>query len=207
MTLFDWIVAAFILVSASYLSFVQTAGAWILALRRGEAVNLLPGRQGRNWPLWAQISFMLLGLVLFVLLYYFLWIPLFPLPQPIKWILTIVGLILYIAGFLFVEWGRHTLGKFWGLSTSRQVKLLDDHQLIRSGPYAYVRHPMYFGAWVLFFGLVLVYPMWAVLLTFLSTLAAFLGRARREDAALGERFKDEWADYKKHTKFVIPFLY
>jgi protein-S-isoprenylcysteine O-methyltransferase Ste14 len=207
MTLFDWIVAALVIASVSYISFIQTVGEWIAALRKGQAVSILPERQGRSWPMWAQVAFVLSGLVIFVVLYYVAWIPLVHLPEAVRRGLSVIGLILFLTGFAFVEWARHTLGKYWGLSTSRQVKLLDDHQLIRSGPYAFVRHPMYFGAWVLFFGLILIYPVWAVLLTFISTVIAFLGRARREDAALGERFKDEWADYKKQTKFIIPYIY
>jgi protein-S-isoprenylcysteine O-methyltransferase Ste14 len=44
-------------------------------------------------------------------------------------------------------------------AASQLVKLFDDHQLIQSGPYAYVRHPMYFGWWVAMFGLTLLYPV------------------------------------------------
>jgi protein-S-isoprenylcysteine O-methyltransferase Ste14 len=95
----------------------------------------------------------------------------------------------------------------WGLSTSRNVKLLDDHQLVQSGPFAFVRHPMYFGWWVAMFGLLLLYPTWVVLLLLVSSLIAFFGRARREEVALAERFGEAWKEYKKRTRFLIPFIY
>jgi len=207
MTTFDWIAAAIVIVSMIYLSFILTLADWLAALRKGQAVTLLPEREGRKWPLWTQIGIIILGLVLCVPLFYYLWIPLVRLSVSTAHVLDIVGLIIYLAGCAFVLWARRTLGKMWGLSTSRNVKLLDDHQLIQSGPFAFVRHPMYFGWWAAMFGLLLLYPTWVVLLLLVSSLMAFSGRARREEAALAERFGEAWMEYKKRTRFLIPFIY
>jgi len=122
-------------------------------------------------------------------------------------ILSVLGLTIYIVGMSFMLWARRTLGKNWGLSTSLQAKLRDDHELVRSGPYAFVRHPMYFGAWAFMFGLLLLYPKWVMLIFTVSMLASLSMRARREEIALAERFGDVWAKYKKRTKFIIPFIY
>jgi protein-S-isoprenylcysteine O-methyltransferase Ste14 len=207
MTLLDWIIAAIVILTLIYLSFVLTLAEWLAALRKGQAVTLLPERKGGDWPLWTQIAMILLGLLLCVPLFYFLWIPLFKLPVSTAYILDIVGLVIYLAGCVFVLWARRTLGKMWGLSTSRNVKLLDDHQIVQSGPYAFMRNPMYFGWWAAMFGLLLVYPTWVVLLFLAFSVIAFVGRARREEAALAERFGEAWAEYKKRTKFLIPFIY
>ena len=56
-------------------------------------------------------------------------------------------------------------------------------------------------------GLVLLYPVWMVFLMFLFSVVSFAGRARREDKALGERFGEAWTDYKKRTKFLVPYIY
>ncbi len=207
MSIFDWIVAAIVIVSLTYISFVLTVADWLAALRKGEAVSLLPERGGHKWPLWTQIVMMVLGLAICVPLFYYGWIPLFAAAIEIAILLDVVGLILYLAGFSFVLWARRTLGKYWGISTSQQVKLLDDHQLIQSGPYAFVRHPMYFGWWVAMFGLTLIYPVWAVFLLFIFSVISFAGRARREESALAERFGEQWIEYRKHTKFIFPFLF
>jgi len=207
MTLLDWIIAAIVILTLIYLSFVLTLAEWLAALRKGQAVTLLPERKGGAWPLWTQIAMVLLGLLLCVPLFYFLWIPLFKLSASTAHILDIVGLVIYLTGCTFVLWARRTLGKMWGLSTSRNVKLLDDHQIIQSGPYAFVRNPMYFGWWAAMFGLLLVYPTWVVLLFLAFSVIAFVGRARREDTALAERFGEAWTEYKKRTKFLIPFIY
>lgn len=207
MNIFNWIAASIVTVTMIYISFVLTLADWFAALRKGEAVTLLPERGGRKWPLWTQALIILIGMALCIPLFYYGWIPLFHVPSNAALALGVIGLVLYLAGFTFVLWARRTLGKNWGLSTSQQVKLLDDHQLIQSGPYAFVRHPMYFGAWVLFLGLTLLYPVWAVFILFLSALIAFSGRARREESALEERFGNTWLEYKKRTRFLIPFIY
>jgi protein-S-isoprenylcysteine O-methyltransferase Ste14 len=190
-----------------YLSFVLTLVDWLVALKKGQAVTLLPERKGAAWPLWTQVAMVALGLVLCVPLFYFLWIPLIKLPIPTGRILDLAGLVIYLAGGSFVLWARRSLGKMWGISTSRNVKLLTDHQIVQAGPYAFVRNPMYFGWWVAMAGLVLVYPTWVVLLFLAFSVFAFIGRARREDAALAGRFGEAWSEYRKRTKFLIPFIY
>lgn len=207
MSTFDWIVASIVIVSLIYVSFVLTVRDWFSALRKGQAVTLLPERKGRNWPLWTQVVIMIFGLALCVPLFYYGWIPLFAISAGTSQVLDVIGLVIYLLGLAFTLWARRTLGKYWGLSTSKNVKLLDDHQLIQNGPYAFVRHPMYFGWWASMLGLTIIYPVWAVFLLFLFSVISFFGRARREEAALAERFGETWIEYKKQTKFIIPFIY
>ena len=207
MTTFDWIAAGIVIVSMIYISFALTVADWLIALRKGQAVTLLPERAGRKYPLWMQIALMVVGLLICVPLFYYGWVPLFKIAGNAKIILKIVGLVVYLAGLGFTLWARGTLGKYWGLSTSTNVKLLDEHQLIQSGPYAFVRHPMYFGAWIFMFGLLLLYPTWVILILLVSMLTSFSGRARREEAALAERFGNSWVEYKQRTRFIIPLIY
>jgi protein-S-isoprenylcysteine O-methyltransferase Ste14 len=205
---FDWIAAVIVIVSLVYVSFVLTLAEWLAALRKGQAVTLLPERKGRKWPMWAQIGMVVLGMVLCAVMFYYLWIPLpLSISASAARVLGVIGLAVYLEGCAFMLWARRTLGRMWGLSTSQQVKLLDDHELIQSGPFAFVRHPMYFGWWAAMLGLTLLYPTWMVFILFLSSLIAFAGRARREEAVLAERFGDQWTAYKAHTKFLIPFIY
>ncbi len=207
MTLFDWIAAAIVIATLIYISFVLTLADWFAALRKGQAVTLLPERKGGRWPLWTQTAIVIIGLAICIPLFYFGWIPLWDLLPATARLLDAIGLVVYLAGLAFVLWARRTLGRYWGLSTSRQVKLLDDHQLVQNGPYAFVRHPMYFGWWAAMLGLTLLYPVWAVFLMFVFSVISFFGRARREEAALAERFGETWIAYKKRTKFLIPLIY
>ena len=207
MTTFDWIAAGIVIISMIYITFALTVADWLVALRKGQAVSLLPERGGRKYPLWMQIALMVVGLLICIPLFYYGWVPLFKIAGNARTILKVVGLIIYLAGFGFTLWARRTLGKYWGLSTSLDVKLFDEHQLIQSGPYAFVRHPMYFGAWIFMFGLLLLYPTWTILILLVSMLTAFSGRARREEVALAERFGDSWVEYKQRTWFIIPLIY
>src|SRR5687767_2194317 len=139
MPLFDWITAAIVIAGLIYLVFVLTVREWFIALRKGQAVSLMPERSA-----WANLLVMLLALAVFVPFFIFGWIPLFPLPAAAALMLDVIGLVLYLAGMSFLLWARHTLGRMWGITTARQVKLRDDHLLIQRGPYAFVRHPLYF---------------------------------------------------------------
>ncbi len=190
-----------------YISFYLTLAEWLVALRKGRAVTLLPERKGGSWPFWSQVAVVLLGMALCIPLFYFLWIPLVRLSPGTARILDVAGLLLYLAGCAFMLWARRSLGRMWGLSTSRNVKLLEDHQIVQSGPYAFVRNPMYFGWYVAMLGLLLVYPTWVVLVFFIFSLYSLISRARREDAALAGRFGQAWTEYKSRTKFLIPFIF
>jgi len=158
MSLFDWIMAGIVLFVLIYFSCILTLVDWLTALKKGQAVTLLPERKGGTWPLWTQVAIVIMGLLLCVPLFYFLWIPIIKFSYITGRVLDLVGLPVFLAGCAFVLWARRTLGKMWGLSTSREVKLRDDHQIVQTGPYAYVRNPMYFGWWVAVLGLLLVFP-------------------------------------------------
>ena len=207
MTAFDWIVAGIVVIGVFYITFVLTVPEWLATVQKGQAVTLLPARKGGNWPLWAQVFILAVGIALCIPLFYYGWIPLISISTSAMLILDILGLTFFLAGLGFTLWARRTLGKYWGISSSLNVKLLDDHQIVQSGPYAFVRHPMYFGAWTFMFGLLLLYPTWTILILLVSMLASFSGRARREEATLSERFGNAWIDYKKRTKLIVPFIY
>jgi protein-S-isoprenylcysteine O-methyltransferase Ste14 len=207
MKIFETVATIIVIISLFYVTFVLTLGDWLAGLRKGQSVSLLPERNGRIYPFWAQVGMVILGLIIFGLMFYFLWNPMFSLSVQTAFVLEVAGLLLYAGGCFFMLWARRTLGKMWGISTSQQVKLFDDHRIIQSGPYAFVRNPMYFGWWVAMAGLTLLYPVWTVLLMFVFSMIAFIGRAHREDEVLAERFGEAWMDYKKHTKFLIPFIY
>ncbi len=207
MSVLDWIIAAFVIASLIYVSFALTLRDWLGALRRGEAVALLPERGGRKWPLWTQVLMVAVALVLCIPFFYFLWVPLVMLADPAALILKVLGFLLYSLGITVVLWARRTLGKNWGISTSANVKLLNEHELIQTGPYACVRHPMYSGWWLSMLGLTLAYPVWAVFLMFVFSVISFANRARREERALAERFGGTWIAYSLRTKRLIPGIY
>jgi protein-S-isoprenylcysteine O-methyltransferase Ste14 len=205
---FGWIVNAVVIVGVAYLAFAMALAGWIAGLRRGEAVTLLPARGDGAGTLAAQLGLVLVSLVICAVLFYVLWIPLpFAVSPDTVLVLAVGGLAIFVAGTLFIVWARCTLGRMWGISTSREVKLLPDHQLISGGPYALVRHPMYFGWWTALLGTLLIYRTWILVLLLAMSLIVFYRRARLEETTLAERFGAEWQAYVKRTKFLVPFIY
>jgi protein-S-isoprenylcysteine O-methyltransferase Ste14 len=121
---------------------------------------------------------------------------------PVNTVLSSFGVILCIAGIAFLVWARQCLGKNW----SQTVAVKIDHELVTSGPYRYVRHPMYSGGLVAVIGSAIVSGgAWIFLVIILGAL--FLWRVGAEDKLMGQQFPDEYPDYKRRTKALIPFVW
>lgn len=111
-----------------------------------------------------------------------------------------VGIALTFAGLAFAIWARVHLGRNW----SGGVRISRDHELIQSGPYARVRHPIYTGMLVGAFGTSLVVGRWHALLgAGLATLGFWL-KARREEALLAREFGEKFEERRRRTGFFFP---
>ena len=200
-----WLINVLVIAATAYLSFVMTLAGWLSGLRKGEAVTLLPLPGTLSRSLWLNLAFVGLSLVAAIALIYFLWIPIpFSLRPQIEALCEGIGLFLFAAGVLLVLWARKALGRMWGISSSRKVKLLPDHQLINAGPYSVTRHPMYAGWLTAVLGLLLVYRTWILLFLFALNVPAFVGRARLEEKTLAARFGEEWRSYVAQTGAFLP---
>ena len=115
-----------------------------------------------------------------------------------------LGLAMLIAGIV-IRWSAvHTLGKYF----TGTVLIRNDHRLIRSGLYKHLRHPAYTGALVAHLGLGLSFSNWfSIVLSSAPYVTAALYRIHVEERALGEAFGDEYLNYSKSTKRLIPKIY
>jgi protein-S-isoprenylcysteine O-methyltransferase Ste14 len=208
MDAYTWFVDVVVILGMAYLTFAMALSGWIAGLRRGEAVTLLPEQSSRTRNLLAQLGLAVISLALCAGLAYALWIPV-PVGVSLRLasILHIIGFALFVAGTFLVVWARQTLGRMWGLTTSRKVKLLPDHRLVKGGPYSVIRHPMYSGWWFAVLGIVLIYRTWILVLLLVFSVIVFARRARLEERVLAERFGDEWEAYAASTKSLFPFIY
>jgi protein-S-isoprenylcysteine O-methyltransferase Ste14 len=111
-----------------------------------------------------------------------------------------IGFILALAGIALAMWARIHLGQFW----SDKVVLKVDHQLIRTGPYAHLRHPIYSGVLLGVAATALALGEWRGVLAFLILLVNYSIKARREDRMLADRFRDSFAEHEKHAGFLLP---
>jgi protein-S-isoprenylcysteine O-methyltransferase Ste14 len=121
---------------------------------------------------------------------------------PVNPVLSSIGVILCAAGMGFLVWARQHLGKNWSQTVSAKI----GHELVMSGPYRYVRHPMYAGGLLAAIGSAIVCGgAFIFLLVILGAL--FLWRVGAEDKLMAEQFPNEYPEYKKRTKAIIPFIW
>ena len=118
-------------------------------------------------------------------------------PSVVAW----VGVGLTLLGVAFSLWAMATLGRHYDLV----LEVHQDHELIRGGPYALVRHPVYTGLLLHFAGACLGTGNLLLLAgTLLVTLPAFYARARAEERLLRERFGAEYEKYAREVPMLVP---
>jgi protein-S-isoprenylcysteine O-methyltransferase Ste14 len=117
-------------------------------------------------------------------------------------IVDLCGCTLVIAGLLFSIWARICLGRNW----SGRVSVKENHELIRTGPYALVRHPIYTGLLVAILGTAWVVGQWRGLLAFLLMISSYWRKLRVEERLMLETFGDAYRRYCEHTAALVPFL-
>ncbi len=105
------------------------------------------------------------------------------------------------AGLLFTVWARVHLWRNW----SGSVTLKQGHELIDSGPYALVRHPIYSGLLVAFLGSAIALGEWRGVLAVLIVLAAFWRKLRMEERWMSEQFAEAYAAYMRRVPALVPF--
>jgi protein-S-isoprenylcysteine O-methyltransferase Ste14 len=133
-----------------------------------------------------------------------LWRPLpLDLGRPARAFALGLGALLYFAGLGLMLWGRLTLGRSYGVSSSLGAQLYADHELRTSGPYRYTRNPMYVGGQLAEVGALLLYRTWTTALIVLNAPLLVL-RARREEEALRREFGAAYEEYARRVPFWLP---
>jgi protein-S-isoprenylcysteine O-methyltransferase Ste14 len=148
----------------------------------------------------------LLFILLFGFLVFYLSVPspdlLFQRVIPDSLVIGLSGMIITLLGLGFAVWARVHLGKYW----SSMPAIREDHKLIRTGPYHFVRHPIYTGVLVGIAGTAIIIGMPLGLIVFFLILVVYLWKIRMEEIFLSEEFGEEYARYKKEVPALIPFF-
>ena len=120
------------------------------------------------------------------------------------WPLFLAGLLVEWAGICLTWWALRTLGRFY----RPVVTIHEDHQVVTSGPYRYVRHPIYAGAMVVMVGVGLALGNWlSLVLCVVLPLAAYVVRIRVEEGALEEALGDSYREYEQGKARLVPWVW
>jgi protein-S-isoprenylcysteine O-methyltransferase Ste14 len=113
-----------------------------------------------------------------------------------------LGLALFALGLAFAIWARLHIGRNWGTPMTRK----DEPELVTSGPYRLVRHPIYSGILVAGIGTAVALS-WMWLTAVVLAGAYFLYSATVEERDLTEQFPDSYPVYKRSTRMLLPFIF
>ncbi len=112
-----------------------------------------------------------------------------------------LALALLAAGLALTVWARVHLGRNW----SGTVTLKEGHELIRSGPYGLVRHPIYTGLLLAFTGTAIACGDPAAVAGLLLVLVSFLYKLRIEETFMRAKFPQQYPDYAASVPALVPF--
>jgi protein-S-isoprenylcysteine O-methyltransferase len=118
-------------------------------------------------------------------------------------LIDMLGLGITVAGCGFAVWARFRLGSNW----SGTVTVKQDHELIRSGPYAIVRHPIYAGLLVGLVGTTLALGEVRGLLGLALAFVHWILKAQTEERFLVDQFGSAYLSYRSEVKQLIPFVF
>ena len=114
---------------------------------------------------------------------------------------AVIGLVLFVLGLTFAIWARLHIGRNWGTPMTQK----NEPELVTSGPYRLVRHPIYSG--ILLGGAATAVGLsWFWLVPVALAGVYFIYSATVEERFLTEQFPDAYPSYKRGTRMLVPFV-
>ena len=113
------------------------------------------------------------------------------------------GALLTAAGIAFAFIARFFLGRNW----DGRVVIKQDHTLILTGPYAFVRHPIYSGLLLAILGTAIAYGQLGYFAAAVVVTFALWLKSRLEERLMIEQFSTQYSDYRSRVKAFIPFMW
>ena len=190
----DWLVVA------STLGWVLFALYWSLAATNAPARDAESRASRRVHEILINAGYlMLLVPIGFLPTLPFLQYRFVPASLPLK----IIGLAVQTGSFALAVWARRTLGQNW----SGRIEIKADHQLVRSGPYRLLRHPIYSAVFGMLTGTALAIGRVHALYAIVIIAVAYWRKIRMEEAKLREAFGVAYEQYRLTTWALIPGLF
>ena len=114
----------------------------------------------------------------------------------------LTGAAITVAGLLFAVWARRHIGANW----SRSVTIKQQHELITTGPYAFVRHPIYTGILTGFLGTAVAVTQYRGIVALLLVFLSLWYKLRLEERWMRAQFGPAYTDYAARTAALVPGL-
>ena len=114
-----------------------------------------------------------------------------------------IGAAVSVAGLLFAVWARQHLASNW----SSAVTIKQGHELIITGPYAVVRHPIYTGILTGFLGTAIALSQVRGVIGFVLIFIVLWAKLRREEDWMRSQFGEAYATYAHQTAALVPYLF
>ena len=169
---------------------------WVLSTRSVKATEERTGGIGGYWHYFpAALAFLLLQDI-----------PAYPLTGPLLSPSAVVGIlstVFAIGGLAIAIVARRTLADNW----SSSVTFKRDHELVITGIYRYMRHPIYTGILLMFLGTALLVGTFGALLGLLVLFFTFWFKLRQEEALMTSHFPKDYPAYKQRVKALIPYVF
>ncbi len=126
-------------------------------------------------------------------------------PESFRWDgVTTAALVAMAVGLGLRVWAVLTLGRFF----TWHITVYEDHQVIRSGPFRFIRHPAYCGALILFVATLVFLHAWvAAGLSLVFQLFAYVRRIRYEEAMMIDRMGESYKAYTREVNALVPLLW
>jgi protein-S-isoprenylcysteine O-methyltransferase Ste14 len=119
-----------------------------------------------------------------------------PLPDWLRW----MGVALGAVSFVLYAWSQATLGKAW----SPHLQMREEHQLVTTGPYARIRHPIYLALIGFLTGIALVTANWFFIALLVVSIVVLALRIPKEEQMMIEDFGEEYKVYMQRTGRLFP---
>jgi protein-S-isoprenylcysteine O-methyltransferase Ste14 len=179
-------------------------GLWLAYFAYWKLVSAKVKATERREPMRSR----LLRLVVILSAFALLWLPRIPVPLiserfiPQGEVYLWIGFFMTAGGLLFSVWARRHLGRNW----SQAVTLKVDHELITTGPYAIVRHPIYTGLLLGILGQALARGEWRGLLAFALVAAVLWAKLRLEEQWMRSHFGEPYQRYSRRVAALLPLV-
>lgn len=181
------------------IAFVAHRGYYVR--KHGNEENTLKKREEG----WASKVAGLLGLVGFIAFIAYAinpnWLSWAALPFPLwlRW----TGIGIALLGFVLLQWAQNTLGKNWS-DTPRMIK---EQALVTSGPYQFIRHPIYTAFLLILGSTLFISANWLIGLAWIGmTVLEVASRIGFEESLMLEYFGDQYQEYMKRTGRLLPLM-